>query len=135
LADALGSFPAANYNEDKKVTDSERSRISYLAALTGATYVVLPKENHMQLAEATTLDRKSGGAEGPAVLRTSPGNAEYDVQTDFSSAAMTHTRVEREMTSLFTKHQFFGWPIQALFWLEWASTPAHFHGSFAHESF
>ena len=27
------------------------------------TYVVLPKENHMKLIEATTLDRKSGGAE------------------------------------------------------------------------
>ena len=38
----------------------ERTRISYLTALTGATYVVLPKENHMQLTEAATLDRKSG---------------------------------------------------------------------------
>jgi hypothetical protein len=37
------------------------------------TYVVLPKENHMQLTEAATLDRKSGGAEGSAVLRTLPG--------------------------------------------------------------
>jgi hypothetical protein len=45
----------------------ERSRISYLTALTGATYVVLPKENHIQLTEATTLDRKSGEAEGSAV--------------------------------------------------------------------
>jgi hypothetical protein len=34
------------------------------------TYVVLPKENHMQLTEAAILDRKSGGAEGPAVPRT-----------------------------------------------------------------
>jgi hypothetical protein len=41
-----------------------------LTALTGATYVVLPKENHMQLIEAATLDRKSGEAEGSAVLRT-----------------------------------------------------------------
>jgi hypothetical protein len=31
--------------------------------LTGATYVVLPKENHMQLAEATSLNRKSREAE------------------------------------------------------------------------
>jgi hypothetical protein len=31
------------------------------------TYVVLPKENHMQLTEAATLDRKSGEAEGSAV--------------------------------------------------------------------
>jgi len=36
--------------------------------------VVLPKENHMQLAEAATLDRKSGGAEGSAVPRTLRGN-------------------------------------------------------------
>jgi hypothetical protein len=36
--------------------------------------VVLPKENHMQLTEAATLDRKSGGAEESAVPRTSPGN-------------------------------------------------------------
>ena len=45
------------------VCSLERTRISYLTALTGATYVVLPKENHMQLAEATRLDGKSGGAE------------------------------------------------------------------------
>jgi hypothetical protein len=29
--------------------------------------VVLHKENHMQLTEPATLDRKSGGAEGSAV--------------------------------------------------------------------
>ena len=34
------------------------------------TYVVLHKENHMQLTEAATLDRKSGGAEGSAVRPT-----------------------------------------------------------------
>jgi hypothetical protein len=41
----------------------ERNRISYLTALTSATYVVLPKENHMQLIEAATLDeiRRSRG--------------------------------------------------------------------------
>jgi hypothetical protein len=38
----------------------ERTRISYFTALTSATYVVLSKENHMQLTEAATLDRKSG---------------------------------------------------------------------------
>jgi hypothetical protein len=38
------------------------------------TYVVLSKENHTQSTEAATLDRKSGEAEGSAVLRTSPGN-------------------------------------------------------------
>ena len=31
------------------------------------TYVVLSKENHTQLTEAATLDRKSGEAEGSAV--------------------------------------------------------------------
>ena len=31
------------------------------------THVVLPKENHMELTEAATLDRKSGGAEGSVV--------------------------------------------------------------------
>jgi hypothetical protein len=41
----------------------ERTRISYFTALTGATYVVLPKENHMHLTEAATVDRKSGGAD------------------------------------------------------------------------
>jgi hypothetical protein len=41
----------------------ERTRISYFTALTGATYVVLPKENHMQLTEAATVDSKSGGAD------------------------------------------------------------------------
>jgi len=52
----------------------ERTRISCFTALTGATYVVLPKENHMKLIEAATLDRKSGGAEGSAVPRTLHGN-------------------------------------------------------------
>jgi hypothetical protein len=44
-----------------------------LTALTGATYVVLPKENHMQLIEAATLDRKSGEAEGSAVFLSLSG--------------------------------------------------------------
>jgi hypothetical protein len=52
----------------------ERTRISYFTALTSATFVVLPKENHMQLTEATTLDTKSGEAEGSAVPRALPGN-------------------------------------------------------------
>jgi hypothetical protein len=38
------------------------------------TDVVLSKENHTQLTEAATLDRKSGEAEGSAVLRTFRGN-------------------------------------------------------------
>jgi hypothetical protein len=52
----------------------ERTRISYFTALTRATYVVLPKENHMQLIGAATLDRKSGEAEESAVPRTFRGN-------------------------------------------------------------
>jgi hypothetical protein len=50
-------------------------------SLNSTTYVVLPKENHMQLTEAATLDRKSGEAdlsrravEGSAVPRTFRGN-------------------------------------------------------------
>jgi hypothetical protein len=50
--------------------------------------VVLSKENHTQLTEAATLDRKSGEAEGSAVPRTPTGNAEYDAQREFSSPAM-----------------------------------------------
>jgi hypothetical protein len=49
------------------------------------TYVVLPKENHMQLTEAATLDRKSGEAEGSAVPRTSLGNAADYTPTKLSS--------------------------------------------------
>jgi hypothetical protein len=42
------------------------------------TYVVLRKENHMHLTGAATLERKSGGAEGSAVLRTLPGYVFFD---------------------------------------------------------
>ena len=77
------------------------------------TYVVLPKENHMQLTEAATLDRKSGGAEricgaplvGPAPtgLQPShppnppgnihlpfviPGFQQYSVEPQIRSAAL-----------------------------------------------
>ena len=41
----------------------ERTRISYFTALAGATDVVLSKENHTRLTEATTLDRESGEAD------------------------------------------------------------------------
>jgi hypothetical protein len=37
--------------------------------------VVLPKENHMQLTEAATLDRKSGKAEGSAVRPSAASHA------------------------------------------------------------
>ena len=58
------SFP---FQQPSPFCHPERTRISYFAALTGATYVVLLKENRMQLFEAATLDRKSGEAEGSAV--------------------------------------------------------------------
>jgi hypothetical protein len=63
----------------------ERTRISYLTALTSATGVVLFKEDHMQLTEAATFDRKSGEGEGSAVLRTFRGNAQFYPQTELSS--------------------------------------------------
>ena len=53
----------------------ERTRISYFTALNSVTYVVLPKENHMQLTEATTLNRKSGEAEGSAVRPSGASHA------------------------------------------------------------
>ena len=40
----------------------ERTRISYFAALTGATGAVSRKGNRMKLINVTTLNRKSGGA-------------------------------------------------------------------------
>ncbi len=49
----------------------DRTRISYFTALASDAYVVLLKENHMQLIEVATLDRKSGAGEGPAVYFTS----------------------------------------------------------------
>jgi hypothetical protein len=56
----LGAFRPQTTTEDKKVTNSERTRISYFTALTVATYVVLPEENHIQWTEAANLYRKSG---------------------------------------------------------------------------
>jgi hypothetical protein len=54
---------------------------SYVTALTSDHLCGSPKENHMHLTEATTLDRKSGEAdlsrravEGSAVPRIFPGN-------------------------------------------------------------
>jgi hypothetical protein len=58
------SFP---FQQPSPFCHPERTWISYFAALTAATYVVLLKENHMQLFEAATLDGKSGQAEGSAV--------------------------------------------------------------------
>jgi hypothetical protein len=55
----------------------ERTWVSYITALNSATYVVLPKENHMQLTEAATLDRKSGEAEGSAVRHSGAPNLPF----------------------------------------------------------
>ena len=45
----------------------ERTRISYFTAPPAATYAALRKESRTESTEATVLDRKSGGGEGPAV--------------------------------------------------------------------
>src|SRR5580692_6959339 len=71
---ALRSSNHSLWNRCPFLCHPERTRISYFTALSSATYVVLPKENHMQLTEAATRDRKSGEAEGSAVPRTFPGN-------------------------------------------------------------
>ena len=57
------AFQPQTTAKSKEVTSSERTRISYFTALAPATYVVLLKENHMQLTEAATLDRKFGEVE------------------------------------------------------------------------
>jgi hypothetical protein len=80
-----------------------RTRISYLTALTDATYVVLPKENHKQLAEATSLDRKSGGVEGSAVPRTSPGNEEYDTQPTTRSRAAASAKARKSRSLVMSE--------------------------------
>jgi len=53
----------------------ERTRISYFTALTSATYVVLPKENHTQLIEAATLEGNPGE---PRDLRFRDGRSHAD---------------------------------------------------------
>jgi hypothetical protein len=45
------------------------------------TYVVLPKENHMQSTEVATLDMKSGEAEGSAVRPSDFPSSEVSTQT------------------------------------------------------
>ena len=75
MADALQGFPATKtYKEIKKVTASERTRISCHAALDRTACAPFSKERRMKIAKATKFDRKSGAAEGSAVLRTLPGN-------------------------------------------------------------
>jgi hypothetical protein len=58
----FGAFRPRTIRRVKKVTSSERTRISYSPRSPATTYVVLPKENQMQLSEAATLDRKIRGS-------------------------------------------------------------------------
>jgi hypothetical protein len=44
------------------VIPTEADRISYFALLATTTCAALRRESHMQIIEATGLDRKSGGA-------------------------------------------------------------------------
>jgi hypothetical protein len=72
-----------------------------------ATYVVLLKGNHKPSTEATTLNRKSGGAEGSAVLRTSRGNvfrAEASKKTTPVSYCSHHLKVQSFSRSLLASH-------------------------------
>ncbi len=85
----LGSTTALNLTVALSFVIPRRTRISYFTALTAATYVVLLKENHMQLTEVAILDRKSVGAEGSAVLRTLPGNA---CVSEYATALMLSIR-------------------------------------------
>jgi hypothetical protein len=67
----LRAFRPQTTPEDKKVTNSERTRISTSLISPATTNVVLSKENHTQPTEAATLDTKSGEGEGSAVARKS----------------------------------------------------------------
>ena len=58
---------APNKSHRPPLCHPERTRISYFTALSAATYAALHKESRMKSVEATVFDRKSGGAEGPAV--------------------------------------------------------------------
>src|ERR1700744_4876406 len=50
----------------------ERTRISYFALLATATYAALRRESRMQFINATTLHRKSGGAQWRDLLFSGP---------------------------------------------------------------
>jgi hypothetical protein len=70
--------------------------------------VVLLKENHMQLTEATTLDRKSGEAEGSAVRPSgaSPALGSHEIVilserlTDYQSETTFRRVVEEPVLSV-----------------------------------
>ena len=74
-----GFFP---FQQPSPFCHPERTRISYFTALTGATYVVLLKENHIKLFEAATFDRKSRETVGSAVrLSGAPNLPVYNQPT------------------------------------------------------
>ena len=106
LADALSSFPATNSGQDQKtVTSSERTRISYFTALTGAAYVVLRKENHMQLTEAATSTGNPGKPTCPGVPWSVPASLLSQPPTPLSStpehtAANTACHAESDLIRL-----------------------------------
>ena len=58
------SSQISGHRKLKKVTASERTRISYFTAPSAATYTALSKESRMKSTEATVLDRKSRGSRG-----------------------------------------------------------------------
>jgi hypothetical protein len=71
---AAGGFPLYRsisdniaWKRNPPLCHPERTQISYFTALPAATYAALRKESRMKSTEATVFDRKSGGAEGPAV--------------------------------------------------------------------
>src|SRR5580692_6911545 len=57
------------------------------------TYVVLPKENHMQLIEVANLDRKSGVAEGPAVRHSALPNPSLQTSPPKQKCHPERTRI------------------------------------------
>jgi hypothetical protein len=67
------------------------------------THVVLRKENHTQLTEAATLDRKSGGAEGSAVLLplTKPTLCNYPPFTFLEQSCPLATALSLQQPSPF----------------------------------
>jgi hypothetical protein len=59
----LGAFRPQTTTEDKKVTDSERTRISCHAALDKAACAPFSKERRMMFVSATNFYWKSGVAQ------------------------------------------------------------------------
>ena len=62
------------------VFSTERTQISYLAALPTTTYAAFRRERRMKFASATKFHRKSGGAEWRDLLFSSAGCHEQVTQ-------------------------------------------------------